>query len=445
MSYSKLFFVLPILIFSFLSTFSQHSTPILVKGEAQGTSVHFPKGGFQYSHFSNSAVTIKKISAKWRLSTLFGQPVVDGVFSWNAGLDTPDDYLDWRDYVLLECSPVKSTGYLVYIPLMPTVPKAGKGYGFNSPGSPNWIDLFKTRTGEPITSEIPDFTAKMAREIWKNGFYVTGVVLVRYNGDKETLPVETAQKKYKAILRPYTLLLHNNDTVTQSKQLVIKDIADDLTNAKFEFSCYSATSKEAYVGFGYNNPVQLQSGWNKIKIWVLAKGFLLSDSVQVFCKENGKVSLLNDNFNNNSLSENWFISGYQSENVNVRIDDGRLLIRQGGERTALYLNSKPLSVDKNKSVVIEFTSTVMKDISCYKVWLSINETSILCRKRCDVPEHVKVIYDLQNATITSYVDGELFETKSNVTFNSADGRLTLKFSSTHFEKWYLDDISVSQP
>ena len=165
----------------------------------------------------------------------------------------------------------------------------------------------------------------------------------------------------------------------------------------------------------------------------------------MFCKENGKVSLLNDNFNNNSLSENWFISGYQSENVNVRIDDGRLLIRQGGERTALYLNSKPLSVDKNKSVVIEFTSTVMKDISCYKVWLSINETSILCRKRCDVPEHVKVIYDPQNATVTSYIDGELFETKSNITFNLNDGILNLKFSSNHFEKWYLDDISVSQP
>ena len=67
--------------------------------------------------------------------------------------------------------------------------------GFNSPGSSNWIDLFKTRTGEPITSEIPDFTARMAREIWKNGFYVTGVVLVINNGDKETLHGEVAQKK----------------------------------------------------------------------------------------------------------------------------------------------------------------------------------------------------------------------------------------------------------
>lgn len=42
-----------------------------------------------------------------------GEPVVNGAFKWTAGADTPVDYLDYRDYVLLECTPKKSDGYLV--------------------------------------------------------------------------------------------------------------------------------------------------------------------------------------------------------------------------------------------------------------------------------------------------------------------------------------------
>ncbi len=441
----KLLFVFLILLLSVTSSFSQHSIPVLVKGDGNGVSVHSPDGGFQYSHFKNSSVTIRKITARWKLSTLYGQPVVDGVFSWEAGRGTPDDYLDWRDYILLECTPVKSVGYLVYIPVMPTVPKSGMGYGFNTPGSPNWIDLFKTRTGEPLKVAVPDFSVKMAKDIWKNGFYVTGIVLVRYKGIGESLPIEFERNKYSLLKRPYTLSLTNMDTVSTISQLIIKDVSATLKSARFSIICTNSVSGMSHIIFDYKEPSLFQFGWNKVKIRINTGDFMLTDSLNVFCAEGHERKLLVDNFDNGTLSDNWEISGYQSGSSSISVNDGRVLIRQGGEKTAIILSTKPLQIDRQRPVIIEFTSTVMKDNSCYKVWLYLNENSILCRKRCDVTERVKVVYDLQNATLTSYIDGEIIETIGNVPLNSADGRLSIKFFSNHFENWYIDDISVLQP
>ncbi|HQJ90786.1 MAG TPA: hypothetical protein PLB70_09225, partial [Paludibacteraceae bacterium] len=168
--------------FLFLDSFAQTSDPIFVLMSGSGETTYSPANGFDYSHHTNYTMNIKSITVKWELNLLMGEPVVNGVFKWSAGKDTPKDYLDYRDYVLLECSPKKGTGYLVYIKINPTVPKSGEGYGFNTPGSPSWKSFFCTRDGKDMTTKVPEFTAEKAREIWKNGFYVTGVVLARQGG-----------------------------------------------------------------------------------------------------------------------------------------------------------------------------------------------------------------------------------------------------------------------
>ncbi len=124
-----------------------------------------------------------------------GEPVIDGVFKWEAGARAPSDYLDYRDCVLLECSPKKRVGYMVYIKITPTVPKSGEGYGYNTPGSPSWQDVFCARNGEPMNTKVPSFNGKTAKDIWKNGFYVTGVVLIRQGGNDGFLEADASKQQ----------------------------------------------------------------------------------------------------------------------------------------------------------------------------------------------------------------------------------------------------------
>lgn len=208
-----------------VAAIGQTSAPVFVLSSGSGETTYSPVNGFDYSHHSNYTMHFQSITVKWDLRLLMGEPVVNGVFNWVAGEGTPVDYLDYRDYILLECTPKKSAGYLVYIKIMPTVPRSGEGYGLNTPGSPSWKSVFCTRDGKEMTTKVPGFNAEKAREIWKNGFYVTGVVLARQGGNdgylnssNETQLLETKKQeeltrryreKFSALTNPFTLSVRN--------------------------------------------------------------------------------------------------------------------------------------------------------------------------------------------------------------------------------------------
>lgn len=110
--------------------------------------------------------TIESLTVKWSFSTLYGEPVINGAFQWEAGSDCPSDYLGYQDFIVLQTNrSVSSKG--VCIKLSPTVPESGDGFGMNTPGSPSWEDVFCNYEGESL-----DLTTEEAKEIWKTGFKI---------------------------------------------------------------------------------------------------------------------------------------------------------------------------------------------------------------------------------------------------------------------------------
>ena len=307
-----------IFIFLTLSMYSQVIDYPLVKTSGTGeTTIN----NFDYSHHSNYTRRIVKLTAKWKLTTLFGEPVIDGIFKWVAASNTPANYLDYRDCILLECSPVKSIGYSVYIKLSPTVPKSGEGYGYNTPGSPSWANVFCTRKGEDMTREIPAFTAATAKAIWKNGFRVTGIVLTRIGGSdgylqagknnnsdntaaqndlkqKEAIEQQKqlsqqAKDKYNALKSPYTLNVNNRDTISEASLQAIKAINPYFQNGMLIVSSVNngkVISKTNTV----NANLQLAEGWNTLRIAIKGDNYNLKDSLRVYYKKDGRFGRMTD-------------------------------------------------------------------------------------------------------------------------------------------------------
>jgi len=308
-----------IVVFLFLSysVYSQATYYPLVNPSGSGEITYAPTSGFNYSHHTNYTMRIIRLTAKWQLRILCGEPIIDGVFKWEAASETPVDYLDYRDCVLLECTPQKSVGYSVYIKLSPTVPKSGEGYGYNTPGSPSWEDVFCTREGKQMTHEIPNFNANTAKSIWKNGFRVTGVLLIREGGndgyykkdnnpddywdtpenttttrdvqnqkeyEKSQQEKEEAQAKYNALSNPFTKAFKTNDTIYDEKIKPLETIDD-----YFRYADITITAKNNITGAtnsvnSITSELALTEGWNTVR-FILKKGETsLRDSLRLFYK-----------------------------------------------------------------------------------------------------------------------------------------------------------------
>lgn len=296
--------------------YSQANYYPLVKTSGAGETT---LNNFDYSHHSNYTMRIVRLTAKWKLTTLFGEPVIDGIFKWVAASNTPANYLDYRDCILLECSPVKSTGYSVYIKLTPTVPKSGEGYGYNTPGSPSWANVFCTRKGQDITHEIPGFTANTAKAIWKNGFRVTGIVLTRTGGSdgylqakknnnsgnlsnisentatqndpkqKEAIEQQKqlsqqAKDKYNALKSPYTLNVNNRDTISETNFHVLKNINPYFKDGVFTINSVSNGKVISNINT-VNANLKLAEGWNMLRIAIKGDNYDIKDSVMVYYKK----------------------------------------------------------------------------------------------------------------------------------------------------------------
>ncbi len=440
----------------FIGAIAQTSEPVFVPASGAGETTYAPTNGFDYSHHTNYSMQLKSITVKWDLRLLLGEPVVDGVFKWTAGKNTPADYLDYRDYVLLECVPKKSAGYLVYIKIAPTVPKSGEGYGFNTPGSPSWKSVFCTRDGKDMTTKIPDFTAEKAREIWKSGFYVTGVVLARQGGkdgflnSTDELKADDTKKleeltrknreKYEALQNPFTLSVKDNDTVYDN---VIRPVnylnpyfSSALVYLRIENDEFSSAAQSM------NTDMFLSAGWNKLIYSIIGKGINVTDSLEIFYSKGGRF-LLEDDFNDGILDEKWVVYNGNGKFYQLKEENGALFLHGDGK-----LNGPVLKVDPRRKLIIEVAS-LSRGQTCYdasNLIISVNNRwGFVCRENCKVLENAKVVCDLLNGTVECYVNGVMIENYDNrkIDFKAEEG-IQVGLSCRYSERWEIDDIKVYQ-
>ncbi|MEI8273940.1 MAG: fibrobacter succinogenes major paralogous domain-containing protein, partial [Paludibacter sp.] len=253
-----------------------------------------------------------------------------------AGSNAPANFLDYKDYVLLECTPLKLNNALpftFYIAISPTVPRAGEGYGFNTPGSPSWNDVFinplwKQRLGEEkyrldIRGVSYKTAGSYAKAIWKGGFKVINAKLIRAGGldadrkknnssnddfwntpENTTTQNDLKQKegserikqlseegkdKYKALKNSYTLNVNNRDTVSEASIQVIKSLNSYFENGTITLKSVSKGTINTTAN-DINTNLQLTEGWNTLRIALKGDNYNLRDSVKVYYKKAPKDS-----------------------------------------------------------------------------------------------------------------------------------------------------------
>lgn len=434
--------------------FPQISEPVFVLLSGSGETIYSPANGFDYSHHTNYSMHLKSITAKWDLRLLMGEPVINGVFKWTAGEGTPADYLDYRDYVLLECTPAKSTGYLVYIKITPTVPGSGEGYGFNTAGSPSWKSVFCTRDGKEMTTKVPGFNAEKAREIWKNGFYITGLVLARHGGkdgflnsSNETQLAETkkqdelirkSKEKYDALKNPFSLRVRNNDTVYNNTIKPVQSLNPYFANAAVYLSIVNDEFTASATSV--TTDMYLSPGWNKLIYVFVGKGIDIKDSLRIFYSKN-EPYLLKDDFNDGLIDKKWTVNNDPEKLNSVKEENGALLLNYKG-----LINGPVLKVDPHRKLIIEVRS-LSRGYTCYyadNVLININNKyGFRCRQNCNMQENARIVCDLINGSVECFVNGELIETYQKIDFKADEG-IRVNMSCRYREKWEIDEMLIYQ-
>lgn len=282
-------------------------------------------GNKLYSHSPNKHGEIKNLTVKWEFRSLLGEPVLNGSFKWEAGNKTPNDFLDYRDAIVLHLEvefqrKIHYNGRYLYIKLSPLVPKAGEGYGFNVSGSPNWSDLFCDYEGNSLNLSERD-----AKDIWKWGFKITTAHLIREGGLDKDEPAKSssskndfwntpentttqndlkqneaierqkkltqqAKDKYNALNKPLTLSVTNRDTVSEVSLRPLKAINPYFQNGILTLISVS-NGKVISKANTVNAYLQLAEGWNILRIALKGDNYNFKDSVRVYYK---KRSIKND-------------------------------------------------------------------------------------------------------------------------------------------------------
>jgi hypothetical protein len=314
---------------------------INVFSQGSGELTVYPaKNKIHHYHSPNNSGVIEKLTVKWNFFTLFGEPVIDGIFKWEAGYNeytggnTPANFLDYKDYVLLECEPLNqrintlSILNIFYIAISPTVPRAGEGYGFNTPGSPSWNDVFINslwgiRLGDDKyrldIKYLPYKTpGDYAKAIWKAGFKVINAHLMRAGGldaDKKnnssnddfwnTPENTTTQKdlkqkegserikqianegkdKYKALKNPYTLNVNNLDTVYVTEIQLINSLNSYFKNGTITLKSVNKGTINSTAN-DINIKLKLSEGLNTLRIALNGDDYNIRDSVKIYYDSN---------------------------------------------------------------------------------------------------------------------------------------------------------------
>ena len=125
------------------------------------------QGTLEKRDFRVGDCKVRSMTVKYKIGTLMGEPVVKGSFKWEADQNLsinclPSDLVIWLKIR-------NSAGAYGYIRLAPTVPAPGAGYGFNTPGSPDWDEFICGFKGSRSTSCLSGSDAKT---LYKNGSIV---------------------------------------------------------------------------------------------------------------------------------------------------------------------------------------------------------------------------------------------------------------------------------
>ena len=460
----KRIFTLCVACFLWLGVVAQTPHPVLVQLSGSGEITYAPADGFLYSHHTNYAVNFKSITVKWELSIMKGEPVVNGVYKWEAGPETRLDYLDKRDVVLLECTPKGDTSKVLYIKITPSAPKSGEGFGENSPSSPSWSDVFCTKDGNAITTKIPNFTAEKAKEIWRNGFYVNGVVLARSGGNdgyfgsvKVVVPSQEQldeiqrqedlilqnKEKYVALTNAYTLSVQNNDTVFSKSIRPVTFINPYFDSATVMVSIrnekYNASTSSI------NTDVFLTPGENILAFSLLGKDINVTDTMRIFYIQQ-ETFFIKDDFSDGVLDKKWEIINEAENAAHVNEENGVLSINYQRLQPRIIINGPMMTLDPSKKLIIEVKSLV-GSTPCNipnNVYVLINtQYAVYCRKDCNIDEQATLVCDLQKNTVELYINDELRELYENIDFNRGRG-VQVGLSSRYSERWDIDEVAIYQ-
>ncbi len=133
--------------------------PLLAGGPGKGDFAKRPGGG------------LASLEAKFNLSQLMGEPLVACTFKWEAEVgyqeDLPSDTVLWLK--------VRSGEATAFIRCSPIFKDSGKGFGMDSPGSPNWKDVLVLEWSG--NKAIRTMDEKAAKAFWKAGFNVVDLQL----------------------------------------------------------------------------------------------------------------------------------------------------------------------------------------------------------------------------------------------------------------------------
>ena len=111
---------------------------------------------------------ISRLSVRYNISQMMGEPTVNGTYMWESGSVTD---LGYDTVVWLTVS--NSMGK-AYIKIDPVVPGPGE-WGYNVTGSPDWDEaLVSSWSGNSARAYVDADTAKA---FWDRGFSVTGAEL----------------------------------------------------------------------------------------------------------------------------------------------------------------------------------------------------------------------------------------------------------------------------
>lgn len=111
---------------------------------------------------------VSKFTAKYKIDTLFGDPVVSGAYTWNGDAESiPSD-----TYLAIRCQ--EPGGRTYYAHMWPTPGKNGQSSFDTIASGKSWGDFL--RTGDSLESSY--VSADEAKRFYRAGFSVTGASLV---------------------------------------------------------------------------------------------------------------------------------------------------------------------------------------------------------------------------------------------------------------------------
>ena len=120
---------------------------------------------------------ISSLTVKWSFRSLMGEPVKSGNFKWEAGYETDEECLSYKDFIILKVQSNNNSNAYAWVEIDPTTPDAGEGYSYNTSGSPSWDDFLCSFNSNGKKYDC--WNEESSKSFWKGGFRVVDFKLMR--------------------------------------------------------------------------------------------------------------------------------------------------------------------------------------------------------------------------------------------------------------------------